>query len=166
VKSSKLLYAATAVSLLAGVLSSPAAGAAATRCWRYKRAELAFAAKVNVARRAAGVGRIYLDRQLSRVAREHTYWMGRSGRLFHTASWKLRRRVTNWSVLGENVGVGAGVDRLQYAFMHSPEHRSNILYAPFRHLGVGVRWARGRMWVSVEFESHSDPGTRLSMPPC
>jgi uncharacterized protein YkwD len=50
--------------------------------------------------------------------------------------------------------------------MNSPEHRANILYNHFHYAGVGVVTKRGRMWVTVEFEARSDPGTRLSAPAC
>ena len=97
------------------------------------------------------------------MARKHTYAMDSQNRLYHTASHKLKRRVTRWIVLGENVGVGGTVSSLHKAFMNSPAHKDNILYRPYRHVGVGVRRARGRMWVTVIFESRRDPGTRLDM---
>jgi uncharacterized protein YkwD len=89
-----------------------------------------------------------------------------AGKLYHTPTGTLTRRITNWSILGENVGVGGTVDSLQRAFMNSPEHRANILYSKFHYVGLGVVQKRGRMWVTVEFEARSDPGTRLRPPAC
>ena len=48
--------------------------------------------------------------------------------------------------------------------MQSPEHRANILYAPYRYVGIGVKvQSNGRMWVTVNFEEKRDPGTTLRM---
>jgi uncharacterized protein YkwD len=92
--------------------------------------------------------------------------MARNNKLFHTSAEILKRRVVNWVVLGENVGVGATVESLTEAFMASPGHRANILYSTFRHVGVGVKETDGRMWVTVIFQAAENPDTRLSMPSC
>jgi uncharacterized protein YkwD len=107
-----------------------------------------------------------MDPELSRVARKHTFEMVRRRTLYHTSAGKLRRRVVRWVLLGENVGVGGTVGSLHRAFMHSPAHRANVLRPTFNHSGVGVKKAGGRMWVTVIFQSRSNPGTRLRMPRC
>ncbi len=89
--------------------------------------------------------------------------MVRKNNLYHTPSQKLRHRVTRWITLGENVGVGGTVSSLHGAFMGSAVHKDNILYRGYRHVGIGVSKKRGRMWVTVIFESRNDPGTRLNM---
>ena len=146
-----------------GPSEQPSAGARNNRCWRFKSSERAFAKKMNKAR---GGGNLRLDPELSKVARKHTSEMIRKNLLYHTTPNQLRHRVVRWSLLGENVGVGNTVRSLHKAFMHSPGHRANILRPSFNHSGVGVRNARGRMWVTVIFESRSNPGTRLRMPRC
>ncbi len=107
-----------------------------------------------------------LDPEASRAARVHTREMVRSVTLHHTASSALRNRVTRWTILGENVGVGGTVASLHSAFMNSPAHRDNILYPSYRHVGIGAFRKDGRMWVTVIFEAASDPGTTLRMPTC
>jgi uncharacterized protein YkwD len=77
----------------------------------------------------------------------------------------MSRRVTNWSILGENVGVGGNVNSLHQAFMNSPAHRDNVLFGQYRHVGVGVKMDGDTMWVTIVFESHRDPGTTLRVPP-
>lgn len=96
----------------------------------------------------------------------HTWAMVRQQKLYHTPSDTLRHRITNWTILGENVGVGGNVESLHKAFMDSPAHRENILYPTFRYVGVGVLKRDGRMWVTVIFAAGEDPGTRLPMPAC
>jgi uncharacterized protein YkwD len=86
--------------------------------------------------------------------------------LHHTSTSTLGRRVTRWTMLGENVGVGNTVDTLHTAFMNSPAHRDNIMFNSFRFVGVGAVEAKDRLWVTVIFENQVDPGTRLKMPRC
>ena len=135
-------------------------------CWNYKPSEKGFARKMNGERVLEGLTKLSLDPELSRAARKHTQEMWQRDELYHTPSDKLRSRVTNWTVIGENVGVGGTVSSLHDAFMNSPAHRDNILYTTFRHVGIGVAKKNGRMWVTVIFEAIADPGTSLSMPTC
>ena len=173
----RLPVAALAVSSLLWLgpsTPSPAASArmssasvrADSSCWTYRDAERAFAKKTNLARAAAGVGKLKLDPEVSKAARKHAREMVDRNLLYHTPSEKLRRRVTNWSTLGENVGVGGGVASLQQAFLASPAHRANILYRGFTYVGIGVIEKDGRMWVTVIFDARNNPGTRLRMPRC
>ena len=140
--------------------------AAAGACWTPKPEEQAFRELMNVSRGDAGVGQLQLDPELSKAARLHSREMTDRDLLYHTPDGDLTHRVTHWSVLGENVGVGGTVDSLNDAFMNSPPHRGNILYSSFRYVGIGVREENGRMWVTVLFEASSDPGTTLRMPNC
>jgi uncharacterized protein YkwD len=137
-----------------------------SRCYRHNRAERRFAKKMNKARHRSGRRRLSLDPEASKVATAHTRSMVRRNTLFHSPQGQLARRVTRWSVLGENIGVGGGVRSLHKAFMASPLHRANVLNSSFRHVGVGTKKKRGRLWVTVVFESSRDPGTRLRMPRC
>ncbi|HWC13172.1 MAG TPA: CAP domain-containing protein [Actinomycetota bacterium] len=152
--------------VLATLLPAGSAVAADNPCWTYKTSEKGFNRKMNGARTNAGLGKLSLDPELSKAARVHTKEMVTRNELYHTPSDKLRNRVTNWIILGENVGVGSTVASLHQAFMDSPAHRENIMNATFRHVGIGVLKKNGRMWVTVIFEAVTDPGTPLSMPKC
>lgn len=134
-------------------------GSASAACYSPNKPERRFARLINTARTSAGDLR--LDPELSKVAKVHTRDMVKTNSLHHSTSSELRNRVTNWSTLGENVGVGAKVASLHEAFMNSPAHRDNILQGTFRHVGVGVIKKDGRMWVTVIFEARSDPGSTL-----
>jgi uncharacterized protein YkwD len=135
-------------------------------CWTYSRSERLFGRLMNDAREKAGLPRLSLDPEASKVARKHSREMLDRDLLHHTPTSTLVRRVTRWEILGENVGVGSTVDSLHRAFMDSPPHRANVLYAKFRHVGVGVTRTNDRMWVTVILENRLDPGTRLRMPRC
>jgi uncharacterized protein YkwD len=139
---------------------------AAGTCWHYKRSERRFVRKMNNARENVDKTRMRKDPELSKVARKHTWEMVNKEELYHTPSTTLAKRVTHWSILGENVGVGGSVESLHEAFMNSPAHRSNILYTSFKFVGVGVVKRNGRMWVTVIFEAAQNPGTKLNMPDC
>lgn len=140
--------------------------ATSSSCWKVRPKERGFTRAMNAARSKRGLGRMRLDPELSKAARVHTRRMITDDLLHHTPSATLRRRVTNWVVLGENVGVGGTVSSLHAAFMASPPHRENILHGPFRHVGVGTSIAAGQLWVTVIFEARKNPGTRLRMPSC
>lgn len=136
------------------------------KCYRFRRAEKGFRRKINNSRVAAGKARLKLDPELGKVARVHARKMARQGTIFHQSSSQLGGRVTRWSSLGENVGVGSTVRSLHRAFMNSPAHKANILYSAFRNVGTGTVRKNGRLYVTVVFESRLNPGTRLSMPRC
>ena len=150
--------------ILAGVVLSlllfPAAPASAA-CGSPSSTEKSFASKINTARKGAGKGTLRLDPQLSKAARVHTKEMVNKNLLYHTPTTTLKKRVTNWHELGENVGVGSTVTSLHSAFMDSTAHRSNILYSGFKYVGIGAIKAGGRLWVTVIFESKADPGSPL-----
>lgn len=149
-----------------GEILGQVSGSGDNKCWRYKASERGFARKMNSARVLNGLNKLSLDPELSKVARKHTQEMWKKDELYHTPSDKLRSRVTSWTVIGENVGVGSTVASLHEAFMNSQAHKDNILYTTFRHVGVGVAQKNGRMWVTVIFEAIADPGTTLRMPTC
>ena len=178
-----LVVRATAVAVVAGLLVlSVAKGAPpipdlssgdlsggdspGSDCWRPRKAELRFLEETNMARATAGRAALRLDPELSQVARKHTGRMVATKRLFHSPRRQLRGRVTHWSLLGENVGVGSGPADVHAAFMASDSHRKNILGRSYLHVGIGSRSKAGRVWVTVVFEAKKDPGTTLSMPDC
>jgi uncharacterized protein YkwD len=161
----KRLLAGGSAALVAGTLfQTTTATASSSTCWSYKPAEKAFARKMNRAR--SGLAKLRLDPELSKVARAHTRAMTGRKLLFHSSTRQLGERVTHWRLLGENIGYGSTVRTLHRAFMASAPHRANIRRAKFRNVGVGVRRRSGRLWVTMIFQSRSDPGTTLSMPSC
>jgi uncharacterized protein YkwD len=93
-----------------------------------------------------------LNARLSRYAEKHSRDMAGKGYLFHTDDLASRLKGLDWSIGGENVGVGSTLDSLEDAFMRSKEHRRNILRNAFDHSAIGVyRDAAGNVWVTVIF---------------
>lgn len=133
-------------------------------CYRHTKKDRLLAKKTNVARAHAGVRKLSLDPQLSRVAKRQARAMARRRALYHSPS--LGSLVTNWRSLGENVGYAGSVKSVHRAFMHSSLHKSNILKSSYRHVGVGTTKKGGYVWSAVVFESRKNPGTTLKMPSC
>ncbi len=92
-----------------------------------------------------------LDAALSRYAKHHSRQMATKGYLFHTTDLVSKLKGFDWSIGGENVGVGSTLDGLEGAFMNSPPHRKNILRTAFDHAAVGVIHSNGSFWVTVIF---------------
>lgn len=124
--------------------------------------EKAFASKLNKERAKKGLVKLKLDPQVSKAAKLHTKEMIAAKTLHHTPNDVLGKRVTNWTTLGENVGVGGDVNSLHGAFMKSPSHKENILFPDFRYVGIGAkRTSDGKLWVTFIFEAQADPGTTV-----
>jgi hypothetical protein len=76
-----------------------------------------------------------INAQLSAVAQAWANKLAAAGVLSHNPG--LRTQVSDWTVLGENVGMAGDVPTVQNAFMHSPEHKANILDPRYTQMGVG-----------------------------
>jgi hypothetical protein len=109
-----------------------------------------FASLVNSARAAAGLPAYAYAGDLADVALGQAQRMAARQAIYHNPN--LATEVSNWRMVGENVGVGGTVDSLHDAFMNSPAHRANILSDQFTEIGVGsVVGDDGRMYVAEVF---------------
>ena len=107
----------------------------------------------NGSRLSHHVGDLSLNAQMSALAEHHSAEMAKRGYLFHTSNVGTYLADVSWRTWGENVGFtqGGTVSELQKAFMHSPEHRDNILNGAFRHVAIGTVSRDGTLWVTVFF---------------
>ena len=92
-----------------------------------------------------------LNVDLSRYARRHSRQMAERGEVFHTANLAAKLDGVNWTIGGENVGMGLSLRSLQNTFMASKSHRRNILREGFEHTAIGVVESNGTFWVTVIF---------------
>jgi len=92
-----------------------------------------------------------LNARLSRYAKAHSRDMAAKGYLFHSTDLPARLKSVDWSIGGENVGVGSTLDGLESAFMRSKDHRKNILRKSFDYAAIGIVKADGSFWVTVIF---------------
>jgi uncharacterized protein YkwD len=110
-------------------------------------------ALTNDARAERGRSRLGMVDRLSRYAERHSQAMADRGRLFHSDGTTLQRVLApyDWSIGGENVGVGGDVRSIQDAFMASKPHRREILRTAYDHMAVGIAREHDRLWVTVIF---------------
>jgi uncharacterized protein YkwD len=115
--------------------------------------EASFVTLINRSRADAGKASLAADSAAANVARAWSQQMANAGQISHNPSLAAEVSTwvtTQWTRIGENVGVGYGVASLHDAFMASTGHRANIL-GDYNRVGVGVVQASGRMWVTVVF---------------
>ena len=143
-RSAMALLCLSTVFMIGSFVSAPAASATTyseEKMWRM----------INNTRDNYDRSRLKLSQGLSDKARAHSRRMRSAGKIFHTTSLNSTLSAFNWSVAGENVGVGPDLRSLHRAFMRSTGHRANILYRRYERVGVGVAWRDGRAWVTVMF---------------
>ena len=92
-------------------------------------------AATNAARVSNGLPALALNAQLNAVAQAWANKLAAAGVLSHNPA--LRTQVSDWNVLGENVGMAGDIPSVQAAFMASPPHRANILDPRYTQMGVG-----------------------------
>jgi uncharacterized protein YkwD len=95
--------------------------------------------------------RLDLDAKLSRYAVRHSRAMANAGYIFHSEDLADVLDDVQWSLGGENVGVGSSLADLEAAFMASKPHRRNILEDDFENAAIGVVKSDGNFWVTVIF---------------
>jgi len=114
----------------------------------------AYLTRLNQERADHGLRALTLRTDLTSVAQRWADHMAATGTLSHNPS--LATQVTNWQVVGENVGEGSTIDSLTTAFWNSAPHRDNILDASYRDVGIGTSTVDGVIWITVDFR---DPET-------
>ena len=150
----RALVAVAAVGIGILVMGSPAGADAAS-------SEATFYAHINAVRAGDGKPPLVRDDQADGVARAWSAEMARTGQLSHNPN--VKSQVTNWKMLGENVGVGTNVAVVTRALENSPAHRANMVNAAFTHVGVGVVEAGGQVWVTEVFKQ-ARTGTPVAAP--
>jgi uncharacterized protein YkwD len=108
-------------------------------------------ALTNEARATHGKAALGLNAKLSRFAIRHSRQMANAGTLFHSEDLADKLSGLDWSMGGENVGVGPSLTDLQEAFMGSKTHRRNILRNGYDHAAIGIVKSDGNLWVTVIF---------------
>lgn len=93
---------------------------------------------VNDARAGQGLAALADNETLRAIAGSHSERMAQAGSIFHNSGLpdEVSSSGMRWSVVGENVGLGADVEHVEHAFIASPEHYANIMDARFTAIGV------------------------------
>jgi uncharacterized protein YkwD len=113
----------------------------------------------NQSRLTHDVHGLWLNKEMSDLARRHSRWMARHACLCHTATPSAYYlKGVSWHTWGENIGVtypGSSVtqiQRLEQGFMASAPHRANILNGKFKRTAIGTALdVHGNLWVTVFF---------------
>lgn len=147
---------AVVAAVLTGLLTAAPAQAATSST----SAERAFVSGINAARRASHRPQLATSASLTAVARAWARSMARSNRLAHNP--RVTSQVRSWRYLGENVGVGGSTPSLHQAFLRSAPHRANVVSSRYTHVGVGVAYGQGRMWVVEVFERPAGHSSRAA----
>ena len=136
----RLLTALTAV-LAAIALAAPVAASA-------PELEASMVELINEERAGNGLDPLATYFDLTDDAIAHSGVMRDGNNLHHNPD--LGSVTTGWYALGENVGVGPGVESLHDAFMASPGHQANVL-GDYNYVGVGIVEDGPRIWVTIVF---------------
>jgi uncharacterized protein YkwD/ribosomal protein L24E len=115
--------------------------------------------RLNDERRARGLAPLQWDGTLASYASHWSKVMGQSADLHHSNIGDL---LGPYDYVGENIAMGSrGVSAgaLHNNWMHSQDHRDNILSPGFQRVGVGVYCASdGSIWATQEFGRPSSSG--------
>jgi uncharacterized protein YkwD len=118
-------------------------------------------ARVNEARKKAGMAPLRSNARLDQAAQHHAEDMLARGYFAHespegkTVRERARAAGYDWRNIGENVAEGQfSVDEVMDTWLHSPGHRGNLLDPEFKELGVGLALGRSRgtyraVWVQA-----------------
>ncbi len=111
----------------------------------------------NRARAAAGVKPLNWDPALTDAALAHCRLMAEKGPIEHQYAGEpdLQTRAAkagaHFSLIAENIAIGASPAEIQRGWMNSPGHRANLLNPNVDRLGVAVVEARGVLYAVEDF---------------
>lgn len=116
-----------------------------------------FVSQINSLRASKGLQTLYVDSRLTAEAQAWANHMASVGGISHNPA--LGSTPGNWTVVGENVGVGPDVGSLMSAFIASPEHYANLTKASYNAVGVGVAvGGDGRIYTTHDFADYPGQG--------
>lgn len=110
-----------------------------------------YMSRINALRASRGLNPLAFDGNMDSLAIQHTQEMAAKQTLVHTSN--LKANVTsNWTKVGENVGVGSNNSQIWDAFLASPKHFANLVDPAFTHVGIGVVVdSAGSQWTTHRF---------------
>lgn len=127
--------------------------------------EVAFVQKLNELRASQGLSQLGVRTDITALARNWSAQMAAAGGISHNPGL-VAQAPWDWTRLGENVGVGGDVQSLHDAFVNSPSHYANMVNPYFTHVGVGVVWSNGLIFVTVEFMTGGAPPPQATKTSC
>jgi uncharacterized protein YkwD len=135
-----------AAALMAVVPATSAQAGSRSRHWSAR-----FLSFTNDYRAAHGVKPLSGNADLRYLAWRHSVAMAKARRIFHTYDLGTKLRAWHPTTWGENVGVSWKLWRMFKGFCASGPHRDNLLNPRFKIVGIGVAFAHGGYWVTMDF---------------
>ncbi|HVC48393.1 MAG TPA: CAP domain-containing protein [Terracidiphilus sp.] len=115
-------------------------------------------ALANRARAEQGAPPLEWDPALAIAALRHCQRMAAEGSIAHryngemSVSERAQAAGAHFSLIEENVAVGEYPAQIQDAWLHSPEHRANLLNPQVNRVGIGVVKSRGVLYAVEDFD--------------
>lgn len=106
---------------------------------------------VNHYRVEHGLRRLRDNRDIDRTAQHHSNLMKDARSLFHDSEMWTKLRGHHASCWAENIGMGPSTWKVFKGWVHSTEHRTNMLGRRYRHTGIGVAYSHGYYWITQIF---------------
>jgi uncharacterized protein YkwD len=113
----------------------------------------------NQARAQAGVPRLQWDPALAAAALQHCRRMAAEGPIAHRyggepdVTERAAQAGAHFSLIEENVAVGATANQIHEGWMHSPGHRENLLNPQVDHVGIALVYARGVLYAVADYSA-------------
>jgi uncharacterized protein YkwD len=98
-----------------------------------------------------GLRRVHDNHDVDRTAQHHSNLMKDSRTLFHSSSMWTKLRGHHARCWAENIGMGPSVWKVFKGWIHSSEHRTNMLGRRYRRTGIGVSYSHGYYWITQIF---------------
>jgi uncharacterized protein YkwD len=111
----------------------------------------------NRARAQAGAQPLKWDRALAEAARKHTLRMAAEGPIAHRypgeldVSERAGHAGAHFDLLEENVAIAATPEAIHDGWMHSNEHRDNLLNPQVNRVGIAVVASRGVLYATADY---------------
>jgi len=116
--------------------------------------ERAMYALVDQARNEHVLTALEVRSELAAIAERQAERMAKEERIWHNPdlAGDIRSTEVDWRRVGENVGAGFDLERIQRALIKSPSHKENLLDSRFNAIGIGVAQATDeRLYVAQVF---------------
>jgi uncharacterized protein YkwD len=112
---------------------------------------------VNRERQSMGLPALRWNEALATAAQQHASAMAKQRTVSHTLPGepslpgRATRAGAHYSWISENVVASEDAEAAHTAFMHSPNHRANILDGDMDSVGIGVAERGGQVYVVEDF---------------
>jgi hypothetical protein len=136
--------------LAAAVVALAALAFMATPARADSSQEADFVSRINAVRASHGAGPLSVNGTLTSVARNWAGYMAGQGAISHNPNLSSQAP-SDWTRLGENVGMGPSVDSIEQAFINSSHHFENMINPAFTSIGVGVVASGGSLYVTEDY---------------